>query len=515
MKVVGREEMRRLDREAVEKYKIPVAKLMEAAGAKVAEEAGRLIKPLRGKKIIVVCGKGNNGGDGLVAARRLKGAGARVMVLLIGAAGDLSSQTAEQWKRAKRARVSLFEIGDEKKLKDFEQERAQAHLLVDALFGTGLSRPIQGSALEAVRWMNASGKPVLAVDLPSGMDADSGAPLPEAVRAQHTVTFGLPKLGLLTPLGASISPTWSVASIGFPKDLLEASWIETELFGVEEIRRWLPRKDENVHKGSRGKVLVVGGSPGLSGAPSLCAEAVLRAGAGLCFAAIPQKVLPSAALPREVVTVPLSGGEILVQDDVERLMETARTCRAAVVGPGLGRKEESAKALEVFLRETEIPAVVDADALFFPEVLEKVAEKRKAPWILTPHSGEAARLWGGKTAQDVEQSRPFVARQLARRYNGVVVLKGRYSMIAHPEGKLYINKTGSRALATAGSGDVLAGILGSFLAQGCETFSAAAAAVGVHGLLGEKAAEEIGPDGALAGDFLKMLPWVLRKLREA
>lgn len=515
MKLAGSADMRRLDQEAVEVHGLPVSRLMEAAGAAAARELERAFGPVRGKTVGVVCGKGNNGGDGLVAARRLKARRARVLAVLAGDPAGLRGEPAVQLDRARRAGVSLLSVSDRLSLQAALEALGRCDVLVDALFGTGLDRPVEGLPLELIRGMNRLEKPVLAVDLPSGLSADTGAPLPEAVRARWTVTFGLPKKGLCTPVGARHAGEWTVDPIGFPEALLRAPFLTASLTEPQEIAAWVPPFPEDVHKGSRGRVLVVGGGPGMSGAPALAALACLRCGAGYVTVACPKRVhdlLEIRVTEAVTAALPETDEGFLASSAAERILELSKSADAVVVGPGIGWAGETAALLREILPALTLPLVVDADGLYHLSGNPELLGGRKVPAVLTPHPGEAARL-AGRTVLEIEGDRLRVAGDLASRYNSVVLLKGRYTAVAEPGGALRVNPTGSRALATAGSGDVLSGIVGALLARGLAPFSAAAASAYLHGLAGEEAEREIGPDGVLAGDLLPRIPAALRGLR--
>lgn len=510
MKIVTASEMRRLDQRAVGEYGIPVRRLMESAGEAVVAVLRERFAPLRFAG--VVCGMGNNGGDGFVAARLLKRMGVRVAALLAGDPLRLPSEPRRQYDRARAVGVRFRTRADAAAVRE---ALSDCDVIVDALFGTGLSRPLTGEPLAIVRAINRIGRPVVSVDVPSGMSADDGSPRGDSIRAAITVTFGLPKLGFYTTEGRARVGTVVTADIGFPRELLDDAAFRHAFPERAEIRGLLPRYGEDIHKGTRGRLIVAAGSAGLSGAAALCATAAQRIGAGLVTVACPRSLNPILEVKlTEPMTAPMpetaDGG--LTERALGSILRLASRADAAVVGPGLGRHPRTARLLTGLLPRLPVPVVLDADALNLlggrPSRLKVV----KAPVLLTPHPGEAARLLRTDVAA-VERDRVRVAKEIARGYNAVVVLKGHQTVVADPRGQVRLNPTGNRALATAGTGDVLSGVIGGLLAQRLSPFDAAVAGVYLHGLAGERASRRIGLDGVLAGDLLPILPRVLRDLR--
>ncbi|HVM32924.1 MAG TPA: NAD(P)H-hydrate dehydratase [bacterium] len=515
MKLAYSQDLKRIDALAAAKYRIPLARLMERAAGAALRVLRRKAGSFPGKKIGILSGKGHNGGDGLALARLLKKKGASVKVFLAAAPGDLSAETARQYQKAKAARVPLETMG-----KKLNPARAKAFfdssdLLVDGLLGTGLSRAPRGLVKALIQKANRSGKPILALDVPSGFSADEGRPLGEAIRARWTVTFGLPKPGFYMPGAPSYTGEILLDKIGFPPALLQESFLSAELTDARMVKGFLPRYDGEVHKGTRGRVLVVAGSPGLTGAAALCAWGAQRIGAGLVTVACAKSIYPILAVKlTESMTAPLpeTGGGFLSPKAEGKLLGLSQRMDSLVIGPGLGRNPKTARLLQKLLPRLRAPMVLDADALFLLAGKGSWLKRALAPALLTPHSGEAARLLG-TTAEAVERRRLDIAKQIAREYNAVVVLKGPHTVIADPQGRVRINPTGNRGLATGGTGDVLSGILGGLLAQGLKPFDAAAAGVYLHGLAGEKASQMLGPDGLLAGDLLPILPGLLKRVR--
>jgi hydroxyethylthiazole kinase-like uncharacterized protein yjeF len=515
VKLAFSQDLRKMDALAVGRFNLTIAQLMQRAGEAVVEKVG----PLSKKKIGVVCGKGNNGGDGLVAARLLKKRKIDVRVVLAQSPEIMGKEAAAQYRKAKAAKVSIITVESRDDLRLARTALEKCDLLIDALLGTGLSRPAEGLTRDLILLMNDLKKPLLAVDTPSGFSMDAGVALGEAVKAQWTVTLGLSKVGFYTPSAAAYTGEVSVNDLGLPEELLNADFLKVEMTDPALVRKSLPRYDDNINKGTRGRVLVVAGSTGLTGAAALSAWGAQRIGAGLVTVACAGSLNPIlAAKLTECMTAPVAeapGGFISFRASA-RILELAAKAKALVIGPGLGQHEETGRLLQEILPRLAGSLVLDADALNLlssQEGLWKALSALKAPVILTPHPGEAARLLK-ITIAEVEQNRLKVAKQIAAEYNAVAVLKGRHTVIANPQGDVRVNPTGNRGLATGGTGDVLSGILGGLLAQGLSAFDAASTGVYLHGLAGEKASRRFGPDGLLATDLLPILPRLLRQVRE-
>ncbi len=516
MKLAFSHEMNQIDALAAKRFKLTVGELMERAAAAAVQTLIQKAGPLSKKTIGIVCGKGNNGGDGLAAARLLKKKGIAPLVFLGCEPKNLNLEAAKQYQKAKGVGVRMILVSKAGQLPSARAALSRCDFLMDALLGTGLSRVPQGITRDLIEMMNRSGKPILALDTPSGFCVDQGAAFGSAVHASFTVTFGLLKPGFYMPGAAAFTGPVSLAPIGLPPELLAADFLSGELIDRHLAREVLPRYDQDIHKGTRGRVLVVAGSLGLTGAAALSAWGAQRVGAGLVTVACAQSLLPILAVKlTEAMTAPLPEvrGGFISRKAATKILQLAQKADAVVIGPGLGRHPETAKLLAKILPQLSKPLVLDADALFLLSGQEKLVRKLKAPVLLTPHSGEAGRLLG-ISAVEVERNRLKIAKQIAREYNGVAVLKGPHTVIARASGAVRINPTGNRALATGGTGDVLSGILGGLLAQGLTPFDAAAAGVYLHGLAGEKAGEIFGPDGLLAGDLLPILPQLLKQIRE-
>lgn len=503
MDVVTAAEMRTLDQTAIKEYGIPGIVLMENAGLRIVET---IRQGNFGERIMIVAGSGNNGGDGFVVARHLYQE-KKVSVWITASPADYSGDALINLKILTKLGITVRCLRDETVWRDFIQTLQSADLIVDAIFGTGLARPLDDFYQQLIRQLNLSPAAVLAVDLPSGINADTGRSLGAAVQADLTVTFALPKLGHFLFPGAAHRGRLQVVDIGIPPALLTAH--SRTVLTADSIRPLLPDRESNSHKGTFGTVLLVAGSQGMPGAAVLAAAAALRGGCGLLQLAVPRSIQAVvAAQAAEVITIPLPVDESgqLEAAALTVLREKWRQCQAAAIGPGLTQSEHLLPLLAGLLQECNLPLVLDADALnllaLAPELLPG---SRRAPTILTPHPGEAARLLK-VTAKEVQADRLAAAQELAKRFQSTVVLKGAHTIVADPAGTLAINSSGNNGMATAGSGDVLTGLTTSLLAQGLAAGEAARLAVYWHGLAGDLAAAALGCPSLVAHDLIDFLP---------
>ena len=501
MRILTSAEMAAVDRAAQKKGKIPSLVLMERAAEGIVALAGDLFPGAR--RVAVLCGPGNNGGDGLAAARRLHARGIAPAIVLLAPPEKLRGDPLANWKAARERDIPW------RAARDAAPALAEADLVIDAIFGTGLSRPLAGPARRLVEAANASGRPILAVDVPSGLSGDRGDVFGPAIRARATGAIAaLKRCHVLYPARARCGEI-AVVDIGIPDALLETRAHRFAIVGREEIAPLFPRRAPDAHKGDAGRVVVVAGSRGKAGAALLAALGALRAGAGLVTIACPESIERGflARLP-EAMTRPLPDeGGALAAGAAKALVPLLEDADAVAVGPGLGTGDGARRAVHAIVR-SGVPALFDADALNAfagrPE-----AFRRRAPAIVTPHPGEAGRLLGSPAAA-VQADRPKAAAELARRTRAIAMLKGAGTICASPGGNLWLNPTGSPALAKGGTGDVLAGVGAALLAQGLEASDAAVAAAFVHGLAGEEAGAARGERGALASEVADAVAFVLR-----
>ncbi len=474
--------------------------LMERAGRAVARAAVDLCGGVYGRRAAVVCGKGNNGGDGLVAARILASRGMRVSVHLLEPPEELRDPASANVARLAEAGVTVRPFSPVR----LERELHRADVAVDAIFGTGFRGIAEDAWAAAIEAINASPAPVIAADIPSGVNGATGAVEGDAVWAEMTVTFGAAKVGAVLLPGAERAGTIRVVDIGFPADLIRPDMWLTEPSDVAAV---LPSRSVDSHKRASGVVVVVAGSRGMTGAVRLIASAAGRAGAGLVVVATPASVLPIVqGAITEAVFVPLPETDrgTVAAGATGAVLEALERADALAIGPGLTAGDETSAFVRDLVQRCEVPLVLDADGL--NAFAGRADELRSAPAeaVLTPHLGEFGRL-SGAAPREIESDRPSEVRRLAGRTGATVLLKGSRSVIATPGGTIHVNPTGSPVLATAGTGDVLTGIVGGLLARGLTGVEAAWAGAYLHGLSGVLAGLRTG-ESTLAGDVVDRIP---------
>jgi ADP-dependent NAD(P)H-hydrate dehydratase / NAD(P)H-hydrate epimerase len=492
--------MRELDRIAIEEIGIPGSVLMEVAGRACAEAVLEHLPKNRPGRIAVVSGKGNNGGDGMVAARHLHHGGHPVDVFLLASTKEPKGDALLNLKILERTGLPVHSVTDEAELRKIRWESYD--VVLDAIFGTGLDHDVEGFLAQVIEAINESKVFVVAVDIPSGVSADNGRVLKTAVRASHTVTFGYPKIGHVLHPGAALCGDLSIVDIGLPPNRVQkgpgSTWLTTD----EDVVPFLTRREADAHKGRFGHLVVLAGSEDKPGAAALCCEAAMRSGAGLVTLAAEKKVLARTIVgPVEYMGAPVSSLE-----DLSSLCSGNK--QAIVVGPGLGTEERIAKLVRQAVAEIPLPMVLDADGLNNLDGQLDLLKKSGAKRVLTPHPGEMARLLGITPAQ-VQRDRLSLARKLASETGCVVVLKGASTVVADSDATAFVNLTGNPGMATGGTGDVLTGMVGSFLAQGMGAREAALVGAYVHGLAGDEAANLMGQHALVASDLIDKLPEVL------
>jgi NAD(P)H-hydrate epimerase len=515
MLVVTSQEMRELDRLTIEKYRVPSLTLMENAGEAVADAlAARFARQAKGG-VLIVCGKGNNGGDGLVVARHLKKKSIPCEAVLLARKDEISPDAAENLRAYLKVKGKIYEGADPLPL--LRERLKGKKLVVDAVLGTGLKQDVRGVYADAIALINSSGLPVLAIDIPSGLDGDRGRPLGTAIKAEMTVALGFPKLGEVIYPGLSCVGELAVADIGIRAEAVEEVRPHAELLEESEIGWLIPEREADTHKGTYGHLLVFAGSRGKTGAAILSCRGALRSGAGLVTLAAAHSLnsIFAGALV-EAMTEPLAQGaneelEPLTDRDWHRILERKT---AVLFGPGVGVNDVPRSALWWLLRNLDAPLVIDADGLsLLAGDLSRLATAKRPP-VLTPHPGEMARLIGSDTAS-VNRDRVGVARSFAEKHRCYLVLKGARTIIATPEGRIFINSTGNPGMASGGMGDVLAGVLGGLLAQGFSIEDALKLGVYVHGFAGDQASMIKGQMGLIASDVVDALPQSLKLLKES
>jgi NAD(P)H-hydrate epimerase len=503
MRILTGDQMRAADRHAIERLGIPGILLMEQAGRAVAD-ALLEDRPDAGRTgVAILCGRGNNGGDGFVIARRLRERGIEAAVVAFAAAGELRGDAATAHETAVESGVRVVEAID-RAAWDRERDRVLSRgIVVDAMLGTGVSGGARGLVADVIADLARTRAFVVSVDLPSGVDANAGEVAGPAVRADVTYTLCRPKLALLLEPAASLAGRWRVLDIGIPEEAVEAAGSNLEWLDAAAVAPLLPARPKDAHKGRFGHLLVVAGSRGKSGAAVLCARGALRAGAGLVTVATSRDAQPLVAVQQaEVMTEIAASAAVALRSLASR--------DALAIGPGLGTSAAARALVTTMLAKRRVPAVADADAL---NVFEgRRLRAGKLPLVITPHPGEAARLLG-TTTPAVQADRLGSARRLADATGAVVVLKGHHTVVAEPGGAAAFNSTGNPGMATAGMGDVLTGIVGAFLARGIPARDAARLAAYVHGDAGDRAAASRGQEGLIATDAVGALPAALSALR--
>jgi NAD(P)H-hydrate epimerase len=511
MKILTGAQMQALDRRAITEAQIPSLALMERAGGGVVGAMERVFGPLDGKSVTILCGKGNNGGDGFVVARLLKRKRARPQVILITKASDLSTDAKTMYRRfVKAAGTAAVHVC-------LPNDRVAAilrhsNLIVDALLGTGLSAPVTGPYRSAIEAVNDARLPVTAVDLPSGIQADTGAVMGAAVRATLTVTFAQPKLGLYVGAGIDHAGIIHIVDIGIPRAYTDQVDSKIWLMTPDAMRRLLPERPASAHKGTYGHAGIIAGSVGKTGAAALAAKAALRVGAGLVTVATPASVndtLEAKLLEAMTAPMPETKARTLARSGLERLLTFANARSAVAIGPGLTTHPETVELVQALIPRLEKPCVLDADALNALAARTVLLGDCKGPLILTPHPGEMARLEEEATPQSVNADRIGTAARFAQRRGVTLVLKGARTVVAHPDGRVAICPTGNPGMATAGTGDVLTGIIVGLLAQRLSAWDAACAGTYFHGMSGDLAAAALGAAGMIAGDLVDRIPHAL------
>jgi ADP-dependent NAD(P)H-hydrate dehydratase / NAD(P)H-hydrate epimerase len=532
MKVLTTEQMREVDRLTTERYGIPSLQLMENAGAAVADYLWSACPDLAARRVVVLCGKGNNGGDGLVVARRLRERGAAPQVLLFAEPSAVRGDAAVNLKNWQEGRGDLRVVTAKSAWESARDDVAQADLIVDALLGTGISGPVEGWLASVIEDVNAfasrkkgklGGKRcphVVSVDMPSGLSSgaeDYGGPV---IQADVTVTLTAPKLGQLVSPRAGCVGELVVRGIGTPAELLENDanlklhWLEPGEF------RGLPlRRKRDAYKGSFGHALMVAGSLGKSGAAVLGGRAALRAGAGLVTVATPVDVLPivAAGMP-ELMTAPLlatkTGSASMHNLDHDRLAQLTSNKTVVALGPGLSQDHETQQFIRAVVQKVKLPIILDADGLnAFAAQADELKSRNASLLAITPHPGEMARLLG-VTTKEVQARRLALALETATRWNACVILKGFHTILAMPDGRAFVNTTGNPGMATAGTGDVLTGMLAGLTAEfGTDRWERVLGlGIYLHGLAGDLAAERIGEAPLVASDLIESLPEAFSRL---
>jgi hydroxyethylthiazole kinase-like uncharacterized protein yjeF len=508
MKVSAVEEMRNLDREAIEKFKIPDAILMENAGQAVYfvihNEFG-----IKGKRFIIFCGIGNNGGDGFVVARKLLSNGGMVTVFLLGDSEKLTGCAQVNFDIISTLPIHIERLTS---VEQITSSLLYCDAVVDAIFGTGLTRDIGGIYKEVIELINESGTTVFSVDIPSGVNGDTGQIMGYAVRADYTITFGLPKLGNLLFPGFDLGGKLYVTHISFPPPLYNTDNIKIETNDPLPI----PEREDDTHKGSYGKVLFIAGSSQYLGAPYFSALSFLKAGGGLSYLASPESITNFLANKgSEIVFAPqkeTDKGSLSIKAK-DQLLEFSDRVDMVVMGPGVSIHDETQELVRELAAVINKPLIIDGDGITAISKDINIIKKRKEATILTPHFGEMSRITR-TDIKEIKKNKVPILCKTCKELNAILILKGAHTLIGYPDERIFINMSGNPGMATAGSGDVLVGTIAAMFGIGFSIQESTRMGVFIHGLAGDLAMRDIGEDGIIAGDIMNYLPEAVRYCQE-
>ncbi len=518
MYLVSSAQMRELDRLTIEKYGTPGHILMERAGAGATQAFVEFFRNAPPKRVLVVAGKGNNGGDGFVIARLLKKQGLACEVVLAAKKDDIHGDAGRNLRAFLRLRGRVTEVTSHDQLHVVQKRLTQCDAIIDALLGTGLNAPVKGRGLYAalIELMNVRGVPIAAVDIPSGLNADSGRFWGAKVQASLTMTFGYPKFGQVFYPGTTAVGQLALIDIGIAPQALKEVAPQTHLLFGAEIGRWLRFRQPEAHKGDFGHLLVLAGARGKSGAALLSASSALRMGTGLVTLAGPKGLIQIfSSVLIEGMTAPLpeaADGSLKLNEKV--LRQVLQDKNAVAFGPGIGVSGETKRITSWLLKNSKVPVLIDADGLNCVASNVSMLKTANVPVVLTPHPGEMARLAKVQT-KDIQAQRLDIARTFAHQYDCCLVLKGARTIVAAPDGRAWLNPNGNPGMASGGMGDVLSGIIGGLLAQGYAPETACCLGVFLHGAAADRFAAEQGEAGMLARDVIDNLPRTIRALYQA
>jgi len=514
MYLVTASEMQAMDRRTIETFGLPGRLLMENAGRGATQVLLRTFAGLIDKKVAVIAGRGNNGGDGFVIARCLFQKGIPVRVYLLAERKMVRGDAAANLDLLKPLGIPVDEIPDGNAFKRFKTAMRHQDIWVDAILGTGLKSDVSGYFREIIDFINAQERPVFSVDIPSGLDSDTGTPRGACIRAHTTATFGFAKIGHFVLPGAIYTGKLEIVDIGIPDHIAAQVGPAQYVLTNKMIQDLFTPRPADAHKGITGHLLIVAGSPGKTGAAAMTARAAMRTGAGLVTLGVPKSldpVLETQVLEAMTVALPETIDAMFAESAFAKIQDLISGKRCLVFGPGIGISTEIETLLRRMLPVLTVPLVVDADGLNNLATDIDMLKTANAPIILTPHPGEMARLMGVSVRQ-VQSDRLTCARELALKYKLHVVLKGARTVIAHPDGRVYVNPTGHSGMASGGMGDVLTGVIGGLIAQGYAPEAATHMGVYLHGAAGDRLAEQMGPVGFLASDVINTIPAQIKKL---
>lgn len=514
MKVARASEMKEIDTFTIEQMGIPGIVLMENAAIQVIRQIEEDMSGAANKNIVVFAGKGNNGGDALAVARHLHNLGSNVLVVLVGTEDPVKGDARINLDIIKRLGIKLVVAEDMSFSEEIATSLYLADAIVDGLIGTGMKGRVSDLFAGMIHIINQVGRYVISIDIPSGIDGDTGEVFGACVEADKTVALGLPKLGLLVGEGAKYAGRIHVADIGIPQKSIEQKELDINLITKEDINKFIPSRSPYAHKGNFGKVLMIAGSTGLTGAAALTSYAALRTGAGLVTLGVPASLnnIMECKLT-EVMTLPLAdnGNGCISAKCIDHLDKILENYNVLAVGPGIGCNPDTIEVISWIVENSPIPVIIDADGINSLCRNIDVINRAKTPVILTPHLGEMSRLTGLEV-ESIIKDKTRVLKDYSGQWACTVVLKDWRTLIGTRDGQIFINTTGNAGMATAGSGDVLTGMIASFTAQGLADVPAAIAGVYIHGLSGDISAVEKGQMGMIAGDILENIPYALKEV---
>ncbi len=513
MFLVTANQMQEIDKKAIESFGIPGLVLMENAGRGAFDYLIRKFKDIQSKKVAVLAGRGNNGGDGFVIARYLMEKKIFVTIFLLSSKDKVTGDAKTNMALAQKCcdqygNCAIIEIPDGDTFLTQKDSIARHDLFIDAILGTGLNSDVRGFFKDVIELLNSSQHPVFSVDIPSGLHSDSGKPLGAAVRANATATFAFAKAGHILYPGNRYTGDLEIIDIGIPKFIARQKKIELFLIEKKSVQAcFSPRKFQS-HKGSYGHLLVIGGSTGKTGAASLCANAAMRCGTGLVTLGVAESLNKSIE-PQviEPMTYPLPEKDkgFLSDNSFDLILSLLKDRQALALGPGIGTRESTKKLIGKLIEKSEVPMVIDADAINCIAQNTDILKEKKAPAILTPHPGEMARLCHLST-KDIQDDRINISSTFAKDHDCILVLKGAQTIISLPDGRIYICPTGNPGMASGGMGDVLTGMIAGFCAQGFTPENASLASVFIHGMCADILLKKMGAFGFVATDMVQMIP---------
>lgn len=508
MKAANAEKIRNSDRITIEKYGLPGIVLMENASSGAARVCLKELKDIKEPHVLVIAGKGNNGGDGYASARLLKNKGVEAEIVVLGELEQIQGDAKINLDVAKKIGIPVTND-----ITDIEEKIKSADLVIDAIFGTGFKGKARSPQAEVIELINRFAKKVVSIDIPSGVNADNGHTEGSCVKADVTVTFALPKLGCLLYPGAENTGRLEVIDISIPAQVIDELDIKTNYLTFEEAKQMLPKRRPRSNKGTYGKLLVLAGSEKMSGAAYFAGKSAYKAGAGLVYigTVFHRRKVIQTLIP-EAITIAMDDFEGCVYNEsFDAIEDILDSMTAVVLGPGLGSGKNVRYFVENVLNKANVPIVLDADGLNAICENTEVLKNTEKTAVITPHPGEMSRLTG-LSIKEILDNPLDTALNFAKEYNTVTVLKDARTIIASPDGRAYINLTGNNAMSKGGSGDVLSGIIGAMLSQGLENFEAAVLGVYIHGLAGDKAAADMGHYGVLASDLMDYTGKVLKDM---